>query len=289
MKDYYRILKIRKTATSTDIRVAWKKLAKKYHPDIHSDESSKTKMQDINEAYEVLKNKAKRKKYDISMTPQINTSVHNTLIKDLISRSSNINKKTDKAPDIIIHTTQKGVQTIKTPVRKRCDICDGTGLTNAKICSKCKGRGKTFPFDAQCAYCKGFGLIGNTCTKCNGTGTTYDTKTIHVDIKHNKTILEGQGDFIKGGTEGDIVIVSDEKQLTILAQIYDMYFGNTIDVDTPKGKVRVVLPKKTQSGTKLRLKGENIVLNIMAYVPQNLCTLGYDTMSEIMNKHLFDD
>lgn len=63
--DYYKILEIQKTSTEADIKAAYRKLARKYHPDLNpNDENSKKKFQQINEANEVLSDPEKRKKYD---------------------------------------------------------------------------------------------------------------------------------------------------------------------------------------------------------------------------------
>ena len=63
--DYYKILEIQKSSTEADIKAAYRKLARKYHPDLNpNDENAKKKFQQINEANEVLSDPEKRKKYD---------------------------------------------------------------------------------------------------------------------------------------------------------------------------------------------------------------------------------
>ena len=63
-KDYYKILNIPQNATKDEIRVAYRNLCKQFHPDINSDADATAKMQDINEAYELLKDPLKRQRYD---------------------------------------------------------------------------------------------------------------------------------------------------------------------------------------------------------------------------------
>src|SRR5512134_1328237 len=64
-KDYYATLGVAKTATDKEIKQAFRKLARKHHPDVNpGDKSAETKFKEINEAYEVLSDPAKRKKYD---------------------------------------------------------------------------------------------------------------------------------------------------------------------------------------------------------------------------------
>lgn len=63
-KDYYEILGVPRSATADDIRKAYRKLAKKYHPDVSKEKNAEAKYKEINEAYEVLKDPDKRQKYD---------------------------------------------------------------------------------------------------------------------------------------------------------------------------------------------------------------------------------
>src|SRR5256884_9322998 len=64
-KDYYKVLGVSKIASAEDIKKAFRKLARKYHPDVNpGDKKSEEKFKEINEAYEVLSDVAKRRKYD---------------------------------------------------------------------------------------------------------------------------------------------------------------------------------------------------------------------------------
>src|ERR1700719_3382903 len=64
-RDYYEVLGVPRTATEDDIRKEYRKLARKYHPDVNpGDKSAEEKFKEINEAYEVLSDQEKRKRYD---------------------------------------------------------------------------------------------------------------------------------------------------------------------------------------------------------------------------------
>ena len=64
-RDYYEVLGVAKTATDAELKSAYRKLAKKYHPDLNKDnKEAEEKFKEVNEAYEVLSDSSKRQKYD---------------------------------------------------------------------------------------------------------------------------------------------------------------------------------------------------------------------------------
>jgi len=63
-KDYYKILGINKSSSADDIKKAYRKLARKYHPDTNKDQDAENKFKEVNEAYQVLSDKEKKAKYD---------------------------------------------------------------------------------------------------------------------------------------------------------------------------------------------------------------------------------
>ena len=63
-KDYYKIMAVDKTATQDEIKTSYRKLARKFHPDVSKEKDAETRFKDINEAYEVLRDKEKRAAYD---------------------------------------------------------------------------------------------------------------------------------------------------------------------------------------------------------------------------------
>lgn len=83
MKNYYEILEVDKNASEEVIEKAYKTLAKKYHPDLQNNNKSQNKMQQINEAYEILSNDFKRREYDEKLKRQtVSVEEYNKIIRE---------------------------------------------------------------------------------------------------------------------------------------------------------------------------------------------------------------
>lgn len=76
MKDYYKVLGLEKTATAEDIKNAYRRLAKKYHPDVSTEENATELFQELQEAYSVLKDPTKKEQYDLGGNPHSRDRVH---------------------------------------------------------------------------------------------------------------------------------------------------------------------------------------------------------------------
>jgi molecular chaperone DnaJ len=152
LKNYYKILKVATNATDQDIKTAYLKLAKKYHPDKNQNSTDAVKLfQEINEAYEVLSNT--RQAYD-NQTPHLNKIQQSVL-------------------DVEVSVTVKNFKdlTINYQAYRGCKKCDHTGFnvqTDAFKCKKCDGNGYD-KFDKECVKCCGTGKVYDTlCPHCKG-------------------------------------------------------------------------------------------------------------------------
>lgn len=182
--------------------------------------------------------------------------------------------------------TQKEVTITKNSSCERCGGEGGEPGTKMNECKTCKGSGHTVRvqntlFGAMqsrvlCSTCYGSGTIPEkACTSCKGEGVEYGRKTIRVDIpagveNGNRMRLRGQGEAIKGGAPGDLYIqlrVSADKRFvregdTIYSEVKIGFtqaaLGDTLEVDTVDGKVKLQVPAGTQAGEKLRLKGKGV-------------------------------
>lgn len=217
-KDYYEVLGVSKSASETEIKSAFRKLAKKYHPDVSTEENAAEKFKEAQEAYAVLSDPDKRKKYDqfghsaftnanggFSGFEGFDFGNMSDIFEDILggfgfsSRSRNTNyskrgndllKRMTVSFEEAVHGCKKD---IKIEVNDTCEECNGKGGFNSKNCSTCHGSGTitaeqrtmfgSFLSKSTCPDCHGTGTMFETkCTSCHGTGTVRKTKTITVTV-----------------------------------------------------------------------------------------------------------
>jgi len=201
-KDYYKILGVEKGSSKEDIKKAYKKLAKKYHPDISKESNAETKFKEINEAAEVLLDDEKKQRYDTygSADPQgfggfgrgnsrsggFNPSDFGINLDDIFeqfgfgsfgggnSRNSNQSQKDTSEYielEISLDDVYFGVKKeIKIKRNKKCKTCDGSGAktkADLKTCSTCNGSGVVTEIQRSIL---GAIRTQRPCPNCNGTG-----------------------------------------------------------------------------------------------------------------------
>jgi molecular chaperone DnaJ len=204
-RDYYETLGISKDATDTDIKKAYRKLAKKYHPDMNpGDESAEHKFKEATEAYEVLSDSSKRSKYDQfghaafgngaggagGFSGGFDFSDVGDMFGDIFgdffggggSRRRNANAPTRGASvktsvTLDFKEAVFGVEKeIDVTISENCEECSGTGAkkgTSAETCPQCNGSGQV-RYNQQTM----FGNITSvkTCNRCNGAGKIIKEK-----------------------------------------------------------------------------------------------------------------
>lgn len=219
MENLYDILGVKKDASDQEIKSAYRKLAKKYHPDLNKTPEAEEKFKQINDAYSVLSDKQKRSNYDNFGDPNGAPFGGNAdsqgfggfggfedLFNNIFGNGGRRNRANSNQPqkgrdlqgqikikfDEAVHGCKKE---ISFSVREKCTICDGTGSADKtyESCPKCNGLGvvrKTTqtPFgiqtvESQCNECRGTGKkIKKPCKQCSGTGKVMKKKTISVNI-----------------------------------------------------------------------------------------------------------
>lgn len=216
-KDYYELLGVPRTASDDEIKKAYRKMARKYHPDVNRDDikTAEAKFKEINEAYEVLSNQENRAKYD-----QFGHAAFDAAsgasgfgggggINDIFdmffgggfggARRQGPERGADLRYDMDITLEQAATghkQEIEVPRTEDCTSCQGTGAaagTHPETCPQCGGTGQAqvvqnTPFGRMvnvttCNRCRGEGKIVHTpCGECKGRGKVRKTRRIQVAI-----------------------------------------------------------------------------------------------------------
>ena len=220
-RDYYEVLGVSKTATDAEIKSAFRKLAKKYHPDVSTEENAAEKFKECQEAYAVLSDPEKRRQYDQfghaafsggaggAGFSNFDFGDMSDIFEDLFGglggfsgfssfgggsrrsahgpRKGNdvLYKMTIDFEDAVYGTKKE----IKLDVIDTCSDCDGKGGSHPSTCSTCRGSG-TVTSEQRTMF--GSFLTKTTCSDCHGTGTVFEKKcsTCHGNgtVKKNKTI-----------------------------------------------------------------------------------------------------
>lgn len=247
LQDHYKTLGIPEDAPQDDVRKAYLKLAKQYHPDkTGGDKDTEKKMKEINEAYDTLKNPDKRKEYDeqrrnpFGYDPGVGgfSSEHGfaseSSFEDLFGGFAGRRTQRDAGPrrGNDIEATLKvafrdivkgGKRTIEVPATASCTACHGSGAapdSKPVNCPDCEGTG--FQLEGSggyfirrtCARCGGRGTANSKpCTACAGKGRIRKSNRLSVHIPAGaysgmRLRMTGQGDAgDQGGPAGDLYVV----------------------------------------------------------------------------------
>lgn len=220
-KSYYDVLGVSKDASEDEIKQAYRKLARQYHPDLHpNDEAAANKFKEISEAYDTLGNKEKRAAYD-NPSPFGNmgggssdfsgfggfggSSIFDSIF-DMFGGSSArsddsyagvVGEDISQNMTLTFEEAAFGVaREIKITRNESCSACKGTGAkdgTKLHTCPTCGGSGKVryaqdTPFGRiantrTCSTCRGTGkVIDESCPECNGKGIKRKNVTLRVTI-----------------------------------------------------------------------------------------------------------
>lgn len=218
-RDYYEVLGVSRDSSQDEIKKAYKKLAKKYHPDLNPDsKTAEEKFKEVSEANEVLSNAEKRARYDQFGHAGANDAGgfggfgdggdfggFNDIFDMFFGGGGGGGNRrgpqrgADLRLDLSISFEEAafGVEKdVEIPRMENCEICGGSGAepgTKPQTCSVCGGSGKvranqSTPFGQfqtvkTCHRCHGEGtIIENKCKHCGGSGKVRKTRKIHVKI-----------------------------------------------------------------------------------------------------------
>ena len=238
-KDYYETLGLKRDASDAEIKSAYRKLARKYHPDVNKTKEAEEKFKDINEAYEVLGDKQKRQRYDslganwhggADYTPPPGfenfgfnfnqggaqsfdfgggaggfSDFFSSLFGDMMSGQASSSRGGFGGFDFGAGASANSHKS--SSKEEDLDITKTLNITAKEIFDK-KPISVTFTDLEKCGYCNG----GGYCSHCGGTGILSTPKTVKVklpkDISEGKKIrLKGEGKAGNRGRKGDLYLI----------------------------------------------------------------------------------
>jgi len=249
--DYYKILGIEKKATQADIKKAYRKLARKYHPDINpNDKNSEKKFKEINEANEVLGNPENRKKFD--------KYGEDWKHADEFDKAQQQNQQSRK--------DSQGQSSRNFSESEYSDFFESMFGGRSTRGGSVKFKGQDFHAELHLDLKDVYETHKRTLT-VNGKNIRL---TIPAGVINGQIIrIKGHGgEGLNGGPKGDLILKfsianhtnfkrdKDNLYATADIDLFKALLGGEITIDTFNGKVKLKVKPETQSGTKVKLKGK---------------------------------
>jgi curved DNA-binding protein len=270
-KDYYKIMDVDKAASQDDIKKSYRKLARKFHPDVSKEKDAESRFKDINEAYEVLRDKEKRAAYDqlgndwqagqsgFTPPPNWQEQFHHS------HGDFNTAEQSDFS-DFFESLFGRGFSSSRGSERTRQARQSQGQHSHAKILIDLQ--------DTYIGATRSFTLRDQGVNKHGQRQENERTLKVKIPkgIKAGQKIrLQKQGEAgFSGGESGDLYIeigfnpsplfIVEGADITTELAIspWQAALGDKIKVPTPTGNIDLTLPKLSSSGSKMRLKGRGI-------------------------------
>ncbi|MCF2443914.1 J domain-containing protein [Dyadobacter sp. CY345] len=250
--DYYQILGVQKSATEKDIKAAYRKLARKYHPDVNpNDKEAEKKFQELNEANEVLSDPEKRKKYDQYGKDWEHGAEYE---KARQSRAANQGGNYYGGGDDNFSDFFESM------------FGGASGFGGARGGRQTRFRGQDYQAEVHLTLAEAYETHKQT-LNVNGKNIRI-TVPAGVENGQNIKIPGHGGPGSNGGPNGDLFITftvaNDEKfrrakndlHINVDIDLYSAVLGGEIIIETLSGKVKLPVKAETQNGSIVRLKGK---------------------------------
>lgn len=291
MKDYYQILGVDKKASQDEIKKAYRKLSKQYHPDVNP--QGEEKFKEIAEAYDILGDETKKNNYDMGGMSGFGSSAFEEFFRNMGANnpfgSHFGNRRQPQVQDKVIQidiTPMESYKSVEKTIDYRrnisCDGCKGSG-GEKQVCTTCKGSGQiqqvfgnAFFRQVQttvCPTCQGAGQkIIKACYGCGGSGVKPEMKSLKFKIPHGSDSgdffrLEGLGDYYQERGFGNLLIkinMTSDEQWEKMGN--DLVYINVLDYDDlkkddfnvphPNGEMKLKFPEIFDTSTPLRVRGK---------------------------------
>lgn len=289
MKDYYQILGVSRDSSADDIKKAYRKLSKQYHPDVNPDGADKFK--EIGEAYGVLSDENKKNQYD-NPNPFGGGDGSMEDFFNMFNQQSQQQRqrRRPQAPDKVLNIdinpieSYKGVEKeLSYQVRSSCETCRGSG-GDSEVCKTCNGNGRVRQkfgsgmfaqvVDSDCPQCRGEGhKIINPCHGCGGQKTKPIFTNVKVNIPNNVDSgdflrLQGKGDFYPNRGIGDLILkvnmvrgqgfekVNNDLVYTHKVDVKEFMAMSSLHVPHPESTINIPLPESLDTEKPLRVRGK---------------------------------
>ena len=290
-RDYYETLGIERTASDDEIKKAFRKLARQHHPDLHTSpeqkKSAEEKFKELNEAYEVISDQEKRRRYDAfghAGGPQGAEGfdfggqggfgdIFNDIFEDFFGQPRG-RARAERGNDLQYNlevTFEESVfgkeAKLKIPRWEICADCKGTGARSAtaiKMCPACKGQGQLrfqqgfFSVSRPCGQCEGVGqIITEPCQACGGRQRIRKERMLSVQIPGGietgmRLRLANEGEHgVQGGPQGDLYVA-----ITVKPHPHFRREGQDIVSELPVNLVTAILGGRVEVPT---LKGNTFM------------------------------
>jgi DnaJ-class molecular chaperone len=294
-KDYYRILGVARNADEKAIKSAYRKLARKHHPDVAKGKDNEDKFKEVTEAYDVLSDPEKRRRYD-SLGPDWQryatqgprspgggfrveyaeggeagdfSDFFRTIFGDLGARPTSRGPRGARGPSV--EDLLEGARRSASRSGRGGDVEAGIEIS---LDDAYQGARKSLTLESEepCATCHGSGHVdGQACGTCHGGGWQRTRRT--VDVKLPAGVKTGQrvrvsGEGGEGGRgRGDLYLMvtvaahpifdrrGDDIHVTLPVAAPEAALGASVEVPTLGGKVSMKIPPATSSGRTFRLPG----------------------------------
>jgi len=292
--DYYELLGVKRGASDKEVRSAYRKLARKYHPDVNpGDKTAEAKFKEINAAHDVLADAEKRRKYDKygdrwELADQIEEQQRQTSAGQWF-RTTQQGRAPGGAgasggaaggfhiPDTDLGDLFGNIFRGRQPAKRRGE--DLEYPLDATLEEAYRGTARTLSIQSGdvCPGCNGTGFAGEAiCQVCDGEGHINKPRRIEVKIPAgvktgSRVRVAGEGQpGTGGGPKGDLFLKitvlpnerferkNDDLYEEVPVPLYDALLGGEVPVQTMTGRVVLKVPAGTQNGKTIRLTGKGM-------------------------------